>query len=337
MRIPVYADLRWPAMTGIGLVKAELLARQRADLEVIDLEVRGRIGSPLSPWRIGRALSRRGRSKGVFWSPGFMPPPGGRLPAVVTVHDLIHLHHYSRLHAAYYDHVLRPLYRRCKAVICVSESTRQEFLDWSGVASDRVLTIYNGVSDTFRSPRSDDRSLSQEPYVLYAGNRRSYKNVPGLVRAYSVSSLPRRGVHLVLTGSQDAAILLHAADARAASMIRFAGSVSHAQLVRLYQNALAVAFVSFYEGFGLPILEGMAAGVPVLTSNCSSMPEVAGNAALLVDPHSIEAIAAGLERLAFDAGERDRLIDLGRARARRFDWNTTAAATWQVVASAVSV
>lgn len=259
-----------------------------------------------------------------------MPPLRSRLPAVVTVHDLTHLHFYSALHAAYYHAIMKRLYRRCAAIICVSEYTRTEFLAWSGMPSERVFTVYNGVSKDFLR---HDRGIEPGfPYVLYPGNRRPYKNLDRLLDAYAQSKLPREGIRLVLTGEPDAGLLKRAVQKGVNGMLHFAGAVTDEGMVGLYRNARMVAYVSLYEGFGLPILEGMAAGVPVMTSNRSSMPEVAGSAALLVNPTSIDDMTCGLERLCYDEILRSSLIDRGSARAAQFDWDKSAAQVWSIVA-----
>jgi glycosyltransferase involved in cell wall biosynthesis len=327
----VHADLRWPAGTGIGVVQQALLSRVPDRMQVQDLEVRGRIGSPLSPLAISAALIKhRARTGAVFYSPGFMPPAVCAVPAVVTVHDLIHLRFYSKLHLAYYNRILRPLYRQCRAIICVSDTTRNEFLEWSGIAPERVFRIYNGLPDAFRS--AGQPPDLRFPYVLYPGNRREYKNLGRLLQAYARSSLPRNGIHLVLTGSPDEHLSGAAAELRVGTLVHFAGNLSEAELVGLYRHARLVAFVSLYEGFGLPIIEAMASDVPVLTSNVSSMPEIAAGAAWLVDPYSVEAIAAGLDTLAFDESEREVRIRLGRSHVTQFDWDRAASQVWRIVA-----
>lgn len=327
----VYADLRWPPRTGIGIVQSALIERIPEDFEVSDLAVAGRIGSPLSPMAIARALPRRPAANSLFWSPGFMPPAWSPVATVVTVHDLTHLHHYSKVHALYYDLVMKPLYRRCQRVICVSEFTRNEFLNWSGMDPELVFTVHNGVNADFFAGRS--RPAIPFPYVLYAGNRRPYKNLDRLLQAFAISSLAREGVHLLLTGHPDQKLLNAATRFNMGHLLRFAGEITDEALADLYRSARLVAFVSLYEGFGLPILEAMAASVPVLTSDVSAMPEIAGNAALLVDPTSIEEIARGLETLHYDEDARENFISLGRTNAMTFNWSTTATATWEIVRS----
>jgi glycosyltransferase involved in cell wall biosynthesis len=323
----VYSDFRWPLKTGIGLVMTSMVERAPSHIEIVDLKVQGGIGSPLSPVAVSRALAKAG--EGVFWSAGFIPPAIVSVPAVVTVHDLTHLRFYSRLHKLYYDVVLRPLYRRCAAIVCVSEYTRREFLEWSGMPRDNVHVVRNGVSPVFVN--NQDALVLPYQYVLYPGNHRGYKNLDRLIAAFSQSSLPKTNIHLVMTGSENAVLMAQARRLRVAEYVHFLGWLEDADLPKVYKGALAVAFVSLYEGFGLPILEAMASGVPVLTSNASSMPEVAGDAALIVNPYSIADIAHGLDRLTSDRALQNELIHRGLDRIARFDWAHSARDLWSIV------
>jgi glycosyltransferase involved in cell wall biosynthesis len=328
----IYADLRWPDNTGIGVVKIELVKRMPERYELRELPVTTRIGSPWSTFALARALRKsRAGGTGLFWSPGFIPPAFSAIPTVVTVHDLLHLHFYSRFHVAYYDLVFRPLYRKCRAVICDSDFSRNEFLEWSGFPPAQCFTVHLGVAPAFRAADAGTSSLFPFPYVLYPGNRRVYKNIARLLHGYSVSSLPKRGIKLVFTGRSDPATADRAASLKIGESLIFAGSVDEATLVRLYRHAVAIAFVSLYEGFGLPIVEGMASGVPVLTSNTTSMAEIAGDAALVIDPYSVDAICAGLEALAFDDEARRRYVQRGSERVRNFDWEIAAAKVWSIL------
>jgi glycosyltransferase involved in cell wall biosynthesis len=310
-------------------------SRVPSDITISDLCVGTRIGSPLSPASLALALSRRTNRGGVFWNPGFIPPLWTDVPSVVTVHDLTHLHHYTRYHAAYYNAVMKPLYRRCAAIICVSEFTRNEFLNWSGMSPDNVFAVHNGVSDTFSHAAAD--AGFGYPYVLYVGNHRPYKNLERLIRAYAETSLPASGVHLLLTGAPNPRLQTVAKQCNVEPHFHFCGRVDAPSIARLYRGARILAFVSLYEGFGLPILEAMEAGIPVLTSSATAMPEIAQDAALIVDPTSTAAISHGLERLNFDEDLRARLVNLGHVNVKKFSWDNTAAATWQIVRSAGKV
>lgn len=327
MTTDVFADLRWKYGTGIGVVQTALLKRMPASCRLVDMRVDAQLKSPFSPWLLAnnlrKALSKR---PGVFWSPGFFPPASSEVPVVVTVHDLAHLRFYTKAHAFYYNTILRRLYHKCSLVVCVSEFAKQEFLDWSRMDPSNVVVIPNALTDAFTVLKP--RLRPTFPYVLYAGNRRPYKNITRLIRSYAVSRLPKEGVKLVLTGKPDSDILSMAGAGGAANGISFAGDVDDSELVNLYGNAKAISFVSLYEGFGLPILEGMALGIPVLTSNVTAMPEVAGGAAELVDPYSVEAIAAGLERVTFDEVKRQSLIAAGKKRLEHYSWDQSADRLW---------
>jgi glycosyltransferase involved in cell wall biosynthesis len=334
IRLIVNADMRWPEGTGIGLVQASVVSRAPSDMSISDLKVGTRIGSPLSPASVALALSRRAVREGVFWNPGFVPPLWSSVPTVVTVHDLTHLHYYTRYHAAYYNAIMKPLYRRCAAIICVSEFTRSEFLNWSGISPAAVFTVHNGISGAFFVNHVE--ADLPYPYVLYVGNHRAYKNLERLIRAYSETSLPASGVHLVFTGDTNPHLQAVAMHYKVGSFLHFSGRVDNQSIVKLYQGARILAFVSLYEGFGLPLLEAMAAGVPVITSSVSAMPEIAQDAALFVEPTSTAAIAHGLECLNYDENLRSRLVRAGFLNARRFSWDATAAATWQIVRSVIN-
>lgn len=325
----VYSDFRWPLKTGIGNVLTHLVARAPNHARVVDISVQGGIGNPLSPLAISWALRRAGAQAGVFWSAGFVPPSSCRLPVVVTVHDLTHLRFYSAFHRHYYNLVLRRLYRRCSAIICVSDYTRREFLAWSGMSKNKVHVVPNGVGKEY-AQNQQTYGLTYR-YVLYPGNHRGYKNLARLLSAYASSSLPGQDVHLVMTGHSNAELVNRAHALGVADRLHFLGRVLDADLPKIYKGAELVAFVSLYEGFGLPLVEAMASGVPVLTSNVSALPEVAGDAAWMVDPYSVESIAAGLDLLLNDAALRADLISKGYQHVTRYDWDQSARAVWSLV------
>lgn len=330
----IYADLRWPPATGIGVVCQEVLRRLPKDLSVSPLRTTTRIGSPLSPVALSWALAEARAQTGAFWSAGFVPPITSRVPRVVTVHDLTHLHFYSFAHTAYYRAVYKPIFRSVERLICVSKYTADELCEWCGLDSTRVHVIHNGVSARFH-PRVGKRPAQEHaPYILYAGNRRKYKNLRRLIQAFAISRLAEDGFRLELTGTPDPDLHELARDLDCAKNLVFSGNLDDDKLADRYASAHGIAFVSLYEGFGLPILEGMASGVPVLTSNVSSMPEIAGDAAIIVNPYSTEDIAAGLRRLCLDSDARSRCVEQGFQRAGDFSWDRTAEATWSVVRSA---
>jgi glycosyltransferase involved in cell wall biosynthesis len=184
-------------------------------------------------------------------------------------------------------------------VLTVSAFSRREILEWTGLPGERVEVVGNGVSAAFRP--DGPRHQPGYPYFLHVGRRAAHKNVERLVAAHTASRCGRE-VRLLFTGD-----------------------LSEDQLAAHYRGAVALAFPSLYEGFGLPIVEAMASGTPVLTSNATAIPETAGRGnALVVDPLSVDAIAAGLDQLAEDAVLRADLRQRGLARAKAFSWEQVA-------------
>jgi glycosyltransferase involved in cell wall biosynthesis len=295
------------------------------------LDCRTRIGSPLSPVALTWALRRQTRAhkKSVFWNPGFVPPLPGSTKSVVTVHDLTHRHHYTKAHRLYYDTVLRPLYRRCDRVICISEYTRAEFLEWSGMSDEQVPIVPNAISAAFASQST--ALVNDKPFIFYAGNRRSFKNVPMMVRAFVTSGLAREGFELVLTGAPDEELLAIARAAGVENALQFHGFLDEAEIVAHYKAATCVAYLSKYEGFGLPVLEAWACDAPILLAKASCLPEVGGDAALYVDPDRLDDIVQGMRSLCLQHEIRCDLIERGRRRRGLFDVSVSAKKLWQIV------
>jgi len=327
--ILIAADLRWPVGSGIGLCQQEYLSRKPVTFTVLDSGSSLRIGNPLSPLSISPCFSISNEKCNVFWSPGFVPPAYSVVPTVVTVHDLTHLHFYSKLHAKYYELILKPLYKKCSSIICVSEHTRNEFLEWSGMPEDKVQVIYNGVS-----PKYNRNIISFKPgypYIFYPGNKREYKNIAMLLHAFHNSILPKHGVKLVMTGASTSNLQAIIYRLNLSNHVVFLGFVPDEFLPSIYHGAEFTSFISLYEGFGLPIVESMAVGTPVLTSNISSMPEIAGNAAQLVDPLSLDEITTTLNTLLLSESLRMELSAKGLSRAEFFSWDKSSNKTWNLI------
>ena len=327
--LTVLADMRWPLHTGIGQVQEAYVKRKPQEITLVDLNVTGPIGSPLSPLRIALAAWRAKKAGALFWSAGFIPPLFGCKRAVVFVHDLTHLRYYNRIRRIYYGLILKRLYRRCAAVICVSNYACAEFLTWSKANPAKVHVIKNGVSNQFL--KNTFAHKLPYKYILYPGNHRSYKNLDRLVQAFAKSDIGKHGIHLLLTGEENSELKRVIHEYNLAGLVHFCGRVPPEQLPRIYRGAEAIVFVSLYEGFGLPILEAMASDVPVVTSAISAMPEVAGDAALVVDPLSVDAIANALVRITTDEKLRRDFVTKGRERLKEFDWDRSAQEFWRLM------
>jgi len=264
---------------------------------------------------------------------------------VVTVHDAVPYDHPEWLNprfAAWYRAIIPRLVRRVVRVIAVSEWTRLRVLEWTGVQPERVVTIRNGVDPRFSRPPTESirrvcirLGLRPGRYVLTVGTLEPRKNLPRVLQAWE--RLPeqlRRDLTLVVVGAEGKRSVFRQIRLPQPPNVLFAGHIEDESLPALYAGARAFVYVSLYEGFGLPALEAMAAGVPVLTSNSSALPEIVGEAALKVDPKDVEQIAWGLRRVLEDEQLRGQLQELGPERAREFTWDRTAWETQRVLEEA---
>lgn len=286
----------------------------------------------------------------VLFIPAHVLPLGAplvrRMRTVVTVHDLGYLR-YPEAHTT-----AQRLYLRLSTVwsaraashlIAVSAATRSDLVRLAGISPDRITVVHHGVAERFRQPVADParaRAIvgGDEPYFLYVGTVQPRKNLVRVIEAFADASrrLADAGIApvLVIAGKRgwlSEGIARRAAELGIAGRVRFAGYVADDDLPTLYREALAFVFPSLYEGFGMPVLEAMACGAPVLTSNSSSLPEVAGNAALVVDPLDTGAITEGMVRLACDAALRQELRQRGYQRAAQFTWDRCAEETLRVL------
>lgn len=324
-------DTRWRGAHGIGRFASELF--QRLD-RFASIAIGGRPSSPLDPWMLARYLRSAGPS--LFFSPGYNAPFGSPCPFVFCIHDLNHLfveQNSNALKRAYYTYVMRPAIHRACVVLTVSEFSRHAICEWARVDESRVINVSNGVSAAFK-PRSTPERGSADPYFLHVGGHKPHKNLDRILHAFAISMLWRE-MALVCTGNPTPQLVELIARLGLTDRVRFAGPQSEEELAALYQGALALVFPSLYEGFGLPIVEAMACGTPVLTSTITAMPEVAGDAAVYVDAYQVESIADGLKKLAADPDLRNELRERGIIRAELYSWDATARKTKAALSSCV--
>jgi glycosyltransferase involved in cell wall biosynthesis len=272
-------------------------------------------------------------------------PPGCK--SVLTAYDLTCFRHPETLPLRFrlLLRMLVPLMaRNADHIICISEFTRSEYRTLLGVPDDRMTVVPLAPSfgvDDVDPARSEAVAASvrqtfgiERDYILSVGTLQPRKNLVNLIRAFNaLARQPGFDLDLVAVGASGwgtAAIDRERAQSPARERMRFLGTATHADLRALYQAARVFVYPSLYEGFGIPTLEAMAAGVPVITSRCSAMPEIAGDAALLIDPLDPEAIAAAIRRLVDDPDLADALCAKGRERAATFSWERTARETAEV-------
>lgn len=294
--------------------------------------------------RYGIAPAVRTRAHMAIF-PNFVTWNVGRIPTVPVIHDVAFFRHPDYIEQSNLDFLRRALPRtvaRAWRIVAASEHTRRELMELMGVAGERVVVARSPLGEPFRralrgaEPRADPSH--DTPYLLFVGTLEPRKNVEGLVRAFSTLPAAReRALRLVLAGGfgwRTEGIRAEIARAHASGLlVEQRGSVDDAQLIALYRGALALVLPSHHEGFGLPVVEAMMAGCPVISSNTSSLPEVAGPAALLVDPLDAEEITTAMYRVLHDEDLRLQMIQDGREWVSRFSWEQTALATREVLAS----
>jgi len=279
-------------------------------------------------------------------------------PYVVTIHDMANLF-YEEGRSGFRMQLRRFRFRRglerATRVIAVSDSTRRDVESFLGESSSRIRRVYNAPDPDFLAHGADaeteeqrlilERYQIQYPYLLYAGNIRRHKNIPRLVEAFAVvrdqlkTHEHYKDLRLVIIGdtiSLFPSVRQAVIKSRAEHAVRFLGFVPAETLRCFYQHAAAFVFPSRYEGFGLPPIEAMACGTPVVTSNVSSLPEVVGDAAELVNPENVFDIARGIKEVLLNEQRRADLILRGREQAARYSWERTARQVLQIYREAAA-
>ncbi len=291
-----------------GLVSA-LRDRPGLELELLTFEGTGRLASLARDTVWYRAgLPRRARRVELLHCTTFRGPTRARVPLVVTVHDLALLRWpqaFPRWHRLYGKLGLASVLRNADAVVAVSRFTKDEVVELAGVSAARVRVVPNGIDDVF----TPDGRSSEGAYVLVVATLEPRKNLGRAVDAARLAGIELRVVGARGWGGVDVA--------------GWVGEVPDSELAALYRGARCVLYPSLYEGFGLPVLEAMACGTPVVTSRGTAMEEVAGGAAILADPLDVASLVDGI---AAAIARREELVPLGLARAREFTWDRAAEA-----------
>ena len=307
------------------------------------------VSQPAGPYSISEQIripiQLKREAIDLFHAPHYTLPALTPCRSIVTIHDCIHLRfpQYlpNRLAHGYARAALWTATHRSDRVLTVSEASKQDILTFFDIPADKITVIPNAIDDCFFVPPPDknierirERYQLQAPFLLYVGNVHPHKNLERLLDAfYKVRSLGHDDLTLLIIGDD---ITRYAKLRRAVHRyqlhryVRFLGFVPNETLRVLYHLARAFVFPSLYEGFGLPPLEAMASGTAVVTSNVSSLPEVTGDAAILVDPHSQDAIASGICRVLEDNVFREELVTKGQARAKQFSWDRSIQHTLEI-------
>jgi len=304
------------------------------------------------------SIAEHYRVPGVLWRekidvlhvPHYVVPFAIRRPVVATVHDVIQLYYppqrRTQLALTYLRLVMRATLRRARRVITPSFSSRRDLIKVFGADASKIDVIANGVDPRLekRPPVEDLEELKQRmglrpPLILVVANDKPHKNLDTVLRAYHLSTrnfgIPGQ---LVFAGGvkPDGRLARKAVGLGIGDRVRFVGRVSTSDLARLYHLSAVLLHVALYEGFGLPILEGMQAGLPVITSNVGAMQELGEGVARLVNPLDVQEVARAIERVLIDDPLRRRMIESGKTRAGKMSWEKTVEGTMAVYRKALA-
>lgn len=278
----------------------------------------------------------------LFHSPSFVAPLYPACKLIMTIHDMNHMsfpQYYSMIHQLYYQYIVKPSAVKAKKIITVSQFSRKEINRWLGVPREKIKVTYNGVEDRY-TVIDDLAALREvngkyrlpEKFILYIGNKKPHKNVGRLIEAYAKL---KTNYYLILSGDPDEQLNTLVSELDLAAKVKFIGNVPDQDLPQLYNLADLFVFPSLYEGFGLPPLEAMACGTPVITSNVSSLPEVVGEAGITVNPNNVDELANAINKVLVDEKLRKNMIEEGLKQARKFNWETTARETLDIYEEAL--
>lgn len=267
-----------------------------------------------------------------------------KIPQVLVMHDINFVHRPKDLPwltAKYYNYFFPKFARKANRLATVSEFSRNDIASSFGIDPARIDVVYNGCN-TIYSPLSQEeietvrrKYSSGEPYFLYVGALHPRKNIVGLLTAFEQYKTATGGSEkLLIVGGQmfkTKTISEKLSHMNSKADVVFTGRILTSELKQVLGGALALTFVPFFEGFGIPVIEAMAAGIPVICSNTTSLPEVGGNAVLYVHPENTEAISEAMQRISNDKELRITLVEKGHLQRRKFNWDGSAAKLWETI------
>ena len=276
-------------------------------------------------------------------------PLYGNTKSIVTFHDLKYIRYpyflnkFSTIKSKYLKYTMKKGAEKASKIIAVSQSTKNDIIHLLRIEKDKIIVIYEAsnlgmylkVNGGMANSEILKKYAIQKPYFLYVGEKRPHKNLEGLIKAFAIfkEKYDSRNSSLVLTGKKYSTYheyITIAENLGVKNSLIFTGFIPEKYLKTIYSEAETLLLISFYEGFGIPILEAMECGIPVITSNISSIPEVAGKAALLVDPNNIQEIAGAMNDIVSSKTLRKQLIESGLKRVKQFSWERTARQTLKV-------
>ena len=293
-------------------------------------------------WSVKRLLKKI--KPAIFVSPDGFLVIGSKVPTLMVLHDIAWKHfgyHIPYIALKYYQYFVPKFAQKARRIATVSAFSKQDLVDSFGVNADKIDVVYNGSHDNYRPIEASKKRIIQQKYAdgqayfLYLGSIHPRKNIPRLLQAFDqFKSKTKSTMKLLLAGRMawqtgETGALMERLEHK--DSIVFLGYVDDISLASIVASAFALTYVSLFEGFGIPILEAMYCDVPAISSDCSSMPEVVGDAGLLCNPHSVDSIAEKMIELYETPQLREHLIEKGRIHRRHFSWDLTAAKMWDAL------
>lgn len=309
-------DKRWEGATGIGRFSQEITKRVS-----FDSFIKNKI-KPTSPIDIFVTPFYLFFNNYVFFTPGFNSPYLFIKRSIITVHDLNHVDikaNDSFLKNLYYNFILKRGCKKSLAILTVSEFSKKRIIDWAGVDASKITVVGNGVSEEYS--QEGEMFNPGYKYILCVSNRKKHKNEERLIVAFA-KARNKIDAKLLISGKSSSEILKLAEDYGIKDDVIFTGFINDEDLPKYYRGAAALIMPSLYEGFGLPLIEAMASGIPTTSSNTTSLAEVAGNSSLLFDPENVDEMSQAIVTIMSDVDLRKDLISRGIIRARHYTWKS---------------
>jgi len=269
------------------------------------------------------------REIGLFFSPAHYSPAFCPVPCVTTIHDLAFFKYpqeFLKNDLYKLRHWTRDSIKRSVKIIAVSKTTKKDIIGYYQVPMEKISVIYNGFEKNVKYPAAyvnDKLDIAKKPYLLYVGTLQPRKNITTLIQAFAILKKQQPQLELIIAGKKGwmyEPVFRAVENLGLEDSVFFTGFVSDQQLAFLYQNALCLVLPSYYEGFGLPILEAMSFGCPVISSFSASLPEIGGEACLYFDPKNEKDLAEKTSELINDGDLRQSLIKKGKSRVKEFSW-----------------
>ena len=289
-------------------------------------------------WSLKRALKKY--QIDLLWSPDGFCSLGSKVPQIATIHDL-NFEHYPKdlpwLVSVYFRAFFPKFARKAKHILTVSNFSKKDIVDMYGISSENISVVYNGISDEYRVLSTEEIHATRnefsknKAYFLFVGSLHPRKNVKRLVEAFSAFSMTNSEIDLVIVGNamwkQEEFNLTIETKER----IHFLGHLSTNELSRVIGAAFALSYVPYFEGFGIPLVEAMRCGVPIISADTSCLPEIAGDAAVYCDPFSVQDITAKLHILSNDSTLHQQLAENALKRSVLFSWDKAAEEVWDEI------